>query len=68
MLEDKIDNVWKYFNDKNSKLDDEIKGLELKLDNRQEMVSKMVRKQSDNIGNKVLSNNKKKLFYLYIIV
>lgn len=43
MLEDKIDNVWKYFNDKNSKLDDEIKELELKLDNRQEMVSKMVR-------------------------
>jgi len=44
MLQDKIDNVWKYFNDKNSKLDNEIKELELKLANRQEMVSKMVRK------------------------
>jgi len=43
MLQDKIDNVWKYFNDKDSKLDDEIKELELKLANRQEMVSKMVR-------------------------
>ncbi|XP_060864306.1 uncharacterized protein LOC132940597 [Metopolophium dirhodum] len=45
MLEDKIDNVWKYFNDKDSKLDDEIKELELKLANRQEMVSKMFEKE-----------------------
>jgi len=52
MLKDKIDNVWKYFNDKDSKLDDEIKELELKLTNRQEMVSKMVRKQSNNITTK----------------
>ncbi|CAI6367002.1 unnamed protein product [Macrosiphum euphorbiae] len=45
MLQDKIDNVWKYFNDKDSKLDDEIKELELKLANRQEMVSKMFEKE-----------------------
>jgi len=44
MLENKIDNVWKYFNNKNSKLDEEIKDLELKLANRHDMVSKMVRK------------------------
>ncbi|XP_029347476.1 uncharacterized protein LOC100570963 [Acyrthosiphon pisum] len=45
MLQDKIDNVWKYFNDKDSKLDEEIKELELKLANRQEMVSKMFEKE-----------------------
>jgi len=61
MLGDKIDNVWKYFNNKNSKLDDEIKDLEWKLANRQEMVSKMVRKLSNNVTTKyLLGNNKKK--------
>lgn len=43
MLNDKLNNVWKYFNDKNSKLDDEIKSLESKLAYRQDLVSKMVR-------------------------
>ncbi|XP_025203703.1 uncharacterized protein LOC112600635 [Melanaphis sacchari] len=44
-LKDKIDDVWKYFNNKNSKLDDEIKDLELKLTYRQEIVSKMFEKE-----------------------
>ncbi|XP_026819964.1 uncharacterized protein LOC113558670 [Rhopalosiphum maidis] len=44
-LKDKIDDVWKYFNNKNSKLDEEIKVLELKLANRQEIVSKMFEKE-----------------------
>ncbi|XP_050059313.1 uncharacterized protein LOC114131389 isoform X2 [Aphis gossypii] len=44
-LKDKIDDVWKYFDNKNSKLDDEIKNLEQKLANRQEIVSKMFEKE-----------------------
>lgn len=42
-LKTKIDTVWKYFNDKNSKLDDEIKDEELKLTKKRDFISEKVR-------------------------
>lgn len=41
-LKNKLDDTWKYFNDKNSKLDEEIGKLELKFADRKDLISKMV--------------------------